>query len=73
MFVLFRIGSWSSAETGLSSMLSAYDELFLVPSFVFLFLFRLVFWSEGVLGRIWNSIVTVPVHCLFICIVCIAY
>ena len=61
LFFLFRIACWSSAGKELSPSLSASAVLFhgvLTVCIPFPF---------GVRERMWNSVVSVPDHCLFIC------
>ena len=61
LLILFRIAWWTSCGKDLTSWLSACADLFLAV---------LIFCSIPVwcLGKKWNSIVSVPDHCLFICL-----
>ena len=61
LFVHFRIAVWPSAGKELTSWLSAYAVLLNVVLIV------CAPFPFGIWDRMWNSIVTVPDHCIFIC------
>ena len=70
LFILFRIAVWPSAGKELSPWLFTCVCVFFFCFFFFLFSAVLVVrvpFPFGVFGRVWNSIGTVPDHCLFIC------
>ena len=61
LFILFRIARWSSSGKELPSLLVLLFTWCRLNSLIVCIPFPF-----GVWGRIWNSIVSVPDHCLFI-------
>ena len=59
LFVLFRVAVWPSAGKALTSWLSTSVVLLYA---VFIICVPFLF---GVSGRMWNSMASVPDHCLF--------